>query len=227
MKNLPGALVLVPALWLVLTSGCIGEIAALREDLGKVQEALGKNIQQVQQLQTQMNNSLSVVSCTLEESKFLQFIRTCDDEGVTCSNDKVVLALADAFHDAKFVRNVQRLRHQVVYPERRETGWGFNVTDETKLNELLQLPALPMRRFVIVANYPPDRKKEEGLIRGLEVRRYLIDHPGPDGQPISPKSFKVVAYSFKLSKDEKLAQVDQPVLKVDIHRSVWVFYVLC
>lgn len=196
----------------------------LQVNLQKDVAALKKK---VAELTAQVDSGLSVVSCTLEESKFLQFVRTCDDEGIACSNDKVATALADAFRDTGFVRNVRRLRHKVLYPEPRSPGWGLNVTDETKLNELAQLPALPHRRFVIVANYAPDQPKQDGLVRGLEIRRQLLALQGPDGQPLDPKAVKVVAYSFKLDKDEKLDRVDQPVLKVPIHRSVWVFYVLC
>lgn len=217
---------------LLLFAGCYdAQIAGLQAQV----DTLTK---QVKTLTETDEHSLHVLGCTMEEAKFLQFIKTKCDEGNACNTEDVNLAISDAFHDQRFISNVSALRHRIVYPDQTNPTPSLSPIDQGLLKELLRLPALPTRRFVIVANYSIPRgadaqtAKEEGRARGNAVRDYLLYllyliHPSSPPPPAATQAIQVVPYSFTRQKSESLIKADRRSVQPDLARSVWVFYVLC
>lgn len=204
---------------LLLWAGCS---SAPSPKLDKIIALLNHQQEQIQWLQEQVNDGLTLALCNPELRQLLEDVqKECSTSGGICTTKQIKPAViaADPEHRGRFLKMMSHLPHEVLYMGKDAADVDPDRTQ--RLSKLVRRALLKSTVFLVVSS--PEVNEAEAIRRAEIVERMLLSAKVPHAK------IKRWIYAYPANKLDILRTSDQPSIgeTKEISRGVWVFRADC
>lgn len=204
---------------LLLSLGCP---SAPDHKLDEIITRLKHQQDQIQWLQEQVNDGLTLALCNPELRQLLEDVqKECSTSGGICTTKQIKPAViaADPEHRGRFLKMMSHLPHEVLYMGKDAAEVDPDRTQ--RLSKLVRRALLKSTVFLVVSS--PEVNEAEAIRRAEIVERMLLSAKVP------PSKIKRWIYAYPANKLDILRTSDQPSIgeTKEISRGVWVFRADC
>lgn len=192
---------------------------------GKLDEILSQlkhQQNQIQWLQDQVNDGLTLALCSSELRQLLEDVqKECSSSGGMCTTKQIKPAVisADPEHRGRFLKMMSHLPHEVLYLGKDAAD--MDPDRAQRLSRLVRRAFLKSTVFLVVSS--PEAGEAEAIRRSEIVEGTLLRAKVPVGK------IKRWIYAFPANKLDILRTSDQPSIgeTKELSRGVWVFRADC
>lgn len=197
------------------------------QQLRELRAQLDQQRQQLQRMESEINDGLSLALCRPELRQLLEDVQrecqtpTSGDDPVLCTTKQIRPAViaADPEHRGRFLKMMSSLRHEVVYVPRGRSAVVRN--REERLHRLAQQVLLRTTLFLVVSH------SESGVDEAVRRAEFIEGLLTKEGVP--RERLRRWIYSFPANRTDIERPTDRPGPgePEDLTRGVWVFRADC